>query len=1411
MDPSLITPLGLGDSTATKSNKEVLITDPTTEKIGSGDTKFIPNFLSEEEAKSAFDALNVGGEIKYQQWHHMPDKKQNLLPLSRLKIAMANTDEEGWTPHYRFPVNNQDKHGVFPFSPTVQAVLDKLVALTGIPFNHAVVLLYRDGNDCIGFHKDKTLDLSSVDPIASISLGQERSYILRDDIRMPKSSQELRLTNGSLLLLGAQTNKEWYHSIPLEKGDVLPRISITFRVVTTFKHKITGELKGQGEAYAMPNWPTELGGSHVDYPDYNELLDFWFGKSKSEYRSGLWWNGTSPEIKELNSIKVTDEFITDKWGSLFEFYTVDPEFAKLTDGSTFSPARFTGYIDLFRDNHYLKHWMDTLDGTVALMILFDQFSRHVFRGTAMAYAYDTYAIMLATHIIDTYVKSGTTGTLTVYKIFAYVALMHSEIVGLVADATLEILKMIEFEPNEKMKWELKKLGNVSQQHLDVLKRFGRYPHRNIFLGRTKTAEEIEFLSTKWLPRWMKTTLPDLTKTKSIEGKIVDDDKTKKLKILVLHSNRQTAQTFKNKTVQYLEKKLQSFVELTYGEAPELYQPAGEADDIIKKNEYSAIPNVGFSRAWWNASDDPKTMVYAGLERSLEYVDSLFKTNDFDGIIGFSQGGTLTGIIAALVNDYRKGKPVFPLKYIAEKLRFVAIISGFYCRDTRPEFINCILEEQPVDHFPDSETGEVFVKVRKDLINIPSFHSWGLTDTLVNPWRSEKLSQAFDESKQVHVHPSGHFVKAIKYWPMDEMFMWLKQFITETTTIPNYIKLANLIVNDGALNSFNLEQYRASHPDIMHLVVKHIIFNRACDSNVLYEILTKLYSTDNGIYDALFKMMHDSYILVEHLVHFDTQCLNEGLRDILVKLITNEMVREYKKYCVDKSDGFPSNLATYAPNRNALYCGTGLFRAIASRMATLINTYDMTLSCIEDADPKRQKLQSYTQYRRITAALRNLILVSKPKPVEKKYIPRSLGLSHLLSAPVSDYILNPRAEPVDISAPDLLAPLYAFLQGKSTNATNGKISEDGKVIDEIAFERGTICTDNRLDLCKQVIGPVGVHDLIKSLRADSLKSEPTVKHLLLGNNICGNTLGFEIAEFIKSGKSALTTWYIAGNNLDEVGIAPICEALKTDRQVRQLWLKRNPLRLAGARHLADMMHYNTYLQILDLTNTGLLDDGASVILRNLSDSITHLYLSSNGLTSKTCEVVAEMLHTKNLDQLSLGCNRLTDEGAKFIAQALAHPECKLKSIEIASCGIGPIGTKYLAEALKINTSLIFLNLGFLKSTTDLGEVPNMIESQGAIYLADGIASNSTLCALDLTYTGIQQSGISALASVLEKNTNLMYFNIEQFGIPHNELSREIIRRTVQRNRETMAPDKLKYIMGVIDPPHLEEIKSVYRIQ
>ncbi|MEM6991747.1 MAG: alpha-ketoglutarate-dependent dioxygenase AlkB [Myxococcota bacterium] len=245
------------------------------EGLGAGDSAYHAALLDRETADAAFARLQHGAEIAYQQWHAMPRRNKPqapLHPLRRIKVAMANPDPAtDRVPHYRFPVNNQHQHGVTtPMSPTVQAVADRVFAATGVRFNHAVVLLYRGAEDCIGFHKDKVLDLDAEAPIVSVSLGAVRTYVWRDDIFAPTKQTELRLQHGAMLVLGPQTNASLYHSVRKPTATELEaepglidgvRVSLTFRKVATFVDA-DGRLHGQGAEYPSLNWPEALRGLH---------------------------------------------------------------------------------------------------------------------------------------------------------------------------------------------------------------------------------------------------------------------------------------------------------------------------------------------------------------------------------------------------------------------------------------------------------------------------------------------------------------------------------------------------------------------------------------------------------------------------------------------------------------------------------------------------------------------------------------------------------------------------------------------------------------------------------------------------------------------------------------------------------------------------------------------------------------------------------------------------------------------------------------------------------------------------------------------------------------------------------------------------------------------------------------------
>jgi len=235
-----------------------------------------------------------------------------------------------------------------------------------------------------------------------------------------------------------------------------------------------------------------------------------------------------------------------------------------------------------------------------------------------------------------------------------------------------------------------------------------------------------------------------------------------------------------------------------------------------------------------------------------------------------------------------------------------------------------------------------------------------------------------------------------------------------------------------------------------------------------------------------------------------------------------------------------------------------------------------------------------------------------------------------------------------------------------------------------FVRGSLVPDGRLDLCKQVVGPEGVGPLCEALAlppqfktlqmkstsssSSSIKNEQqedemlfpklqssqqqkedlkedkvkngdkdfTVTKLLLGNNIVGNGGAEAIAKLIKSGRSTITTWYIAGNRIDGEGLKPIADALAHDTQVDMLWLKRNPLKFLGAQVISKLLYTNQYIHTLDLDNTGLLDEGAILILKSLNhhgqgkSALKHLYLNGNGLGIKTAKVIGEILSNNVLN-------------------------------------------------------------------------------------------------------------------------------------------------------------------------------------
>ena len=131
----------------------------------------------------------------------------------------------------------------------------------------------------------------------------------------------------------------------------------------------------------------------------------------------------------------------------------------------------------------LETWQQTPKNCLALIVLLDQFPRNMFRGSAKAFAADPLARAAAGMVLD----NGWDKALTPdERMFAYLPFEHSESLA-DQERCLALMKEIAVFPQtaDLPKW--------AQAHLAIIRRFGRFPHRNAALGRESTPEETEFL------------------------------------------------------------------------------------------------------------------------------------------------------------------------------------------------------------------------------------------------------------------------------------------------------------------------------------------------------------------------------------------------------------------------------------------------------------------------------------------------------------------------------------------------------------------------------------------------------------------------------------------------------------------------------------------------------------------------------------------------------------------------------------------------------------------------------------------------------------------------------------------------------------------------------------------------------
>lgn len=139
----------------------------------------------------------------------------------------------------------------------------------------------------------------------------------------------------------------------------------------------------------------------------------------------------------------------------------------------------------------LDSWLDVPRGSLAFIILIDQFSRNVYRGTPKAFEGDSVALKASLNGIE---KGFDINLHPIERLFFYMPLMHSEDLE-IQMTSLECFTMLEklFTTPPSIASIISTSKMYAEKHYLMIEKFGRFPHRNGIIGRSSTPEELKFL------------------------------------------------------------------------------------------------------------------------------------------------------------------------------------------------------------------------------------------------------------------------------------------------------------------------------------------------------------------------------------------------------------------------------------------------------------------------------------------------------------------------------------------------------------------------------------------------------------------------------------------------------------------------------------------------------------------------------------------------------------------------------------------------------------------------------------------------------------------------------------------------------------------------------------------------------
>ncbi len=183
-----------------------------------GEAFLYPHFFTKEECSAYFKELKTG--IEWKQESIKIFGKEVMQP--RLTAWYGNSDK----PYTYSGLTMQPT----PWTSALMAIKRKIEAVAKVEFTSALLNLYRDGMDSMGWHRDNEKELGINPVIGSVSFGATRVFKFR--LYENRSiSKSIELGDGSFLLMCGETQHYWEHQVAKTGKPTSPRINITFRII----------------------------------------------------------------------------------------------------------------------------------------------------------------------------------------------------------------------------------------------------------------------------------------------------------------------------------------------------------------------------------------------------------------------------------------------------------------------------------------------------------------------------------------------------------------------------------------------------------------------------------------------------------------------------------------------------------------------------------------------------------------------------------------------------------------------------------------------------------------------------------------------------------------------------------------------------------------------------------------------------------------------------------------------------------------------------------------------------------------------------------------------------------------------------------------------------------------------------